>query len=113
MRNLCLSPIYPRVLMSLPPPPPGGGLLGGRWEGMGQEEPWARACGFQSEGPRSSLVPLQKAAVTRQRDSSGTILWAPTTALMPQGKCPDTLGYPPPPFRLHLLNSSITSKPPF
>lgn len=96
MRTCQLSPMHPRVLMSLPFPLPMGV---GHWEGDGTA--WARtprgwAHGFQSEGPRSSLVPLQKAAVTRQRDSSGIIPWAPTTALMPQGKCPPPSGAPHP-----------------
>lgn len=98
------------LLRSFPAPSHGGGALGGLWESLGREHcGWA--CGFQSEGPRSSLVPLQKAAVTRQRDSSGIIPWAPTTALMPQGKCPYTLGCPPPPFMPHLLNISTVFKP--
>lgn len=37
------------------------------------------------------ILSLQKAEVTRQRDSSGITQWAPTTASMPQGKCPHTL----------------------
>lgn len=102
-------PDHPGVLLT------GVGRWGGsRGDDMGQD-PGEWAHGFQSEGLRSSFVLLQKAAVTRQRDSSGIIPWAPTTALMPQGKCPYTLGCPLPRTSLHTppLNMSTTSKPPF
>lgn len=53
------------------------------------------------------ILSLQKAEVTRQRDSSGITQWAPTTASMPQGKCPHTVGPPPlpAPFTLRTLRS--------
>lgn len=71
-----------------------GGVLGGGWEGWGQGSGGGLAVSRTTV--QGSLVALQKAAVTRQRDSSGIILWAPTTALIPQGKCPYTLGCPHP-----------------
>lgn len=109
MRNPQVSPTYSRF--SCP-------FLSPSWWGWEVEgKAWARTpkSGGEPmisrvEGPRSSSVPLQKAEVTRQRDSSGIIPWAPTTALMPQGKCPYTLGQPrhPKSLPLHLLNISST-----
>lgn len=106
-RNPQVSPTYSRF--SCP-------FLSPSWWGWEVEgKAWARTPGAEPmisrvEGPRSSSVPLQKAEVTRQRDSSGIIPWAPTTALMPQGKCPYTLGQPPQPKSLpfRLLNISST-----
>lgn len=47
------------------------------------------------------ILSPQKAEVTRQRDSSGITQWAPTTASMPQGKCPHTRRSPATPSSLY------------
>lgn len=83
------SPSHPTVFLSLLPCLIG---VGCRSLGVGFAVYKVRDQGFMS---------LQKAEVTRQRDSSGITQWALMTASMPQGKCPHTLRCPAPPSSLH------------
>lgn len=84
------SPSHPAIFPSLLPPDRSGVQRSGSRLELAVYK--VRDQGFMS---------LQKAEVTRQRDSSGITQWALTTASMPQGKCPHTLRCPTSPSSLH------------
>ena len=96
--NKKLSPSCPTVFLSLLPCLIGVGRI-------------SRGVGFAVYKVKAQcFMSLQKAEVTRQRDSSGITQWAPMTASMPQGKCPHTLRCPTSPSSLltaHLKPASF------